>query len=547
MPAALRRVQWLLAPLEPAAREALRRTIENAEPAALEELIAKAGVTGRAGLFYPVARKWQTARKQKRRPVLIANAGTGGPGCLKMIHYLENPHRWTAGLRVAQRVLQPEFSFVFLPYSFHRFAESLKRELSFWNAEARVHVGSMNPVAGEETALIEELEGKLPQPRPKPPYPAERGYLGRPTIVHALETLAQFAVVIEQGVEKYRSCGTDEDPGTAVFSVTGDTDQPGLFELPLGAPLGSLFPGTPPRALFIGGGYGGWAGEYDPDIPLDPRWFRHRGCFLGMGNVIALSPARCLAQAAAWAAESFEAGSCGKCAVCIQGAHNAGFQIRKILTAQGADAMKLLPPMLEFMTPRGDCHHAHACGRTLRLLIESEDFRLHLEGRCPRCHGEEPAPLAARTADPYGGAGGGNLAGGGRSIPQPGRQAPAGSPANEDLRATLEARIEQEEALSPDLPRLLLKTQETTGCVPQDIFAWLLERLNVRDPFMSQATEKLVGVTTAPGPFALVCRGLPCRLQGEPAALPGWRTIPVPCLQQCLDGPAVRLNRLSPA
>lgn len=529
MPAALRRVQWLLAPLEPAARDSLRRAIEGAEPAALEALIASARVTGRGGLFYPVERKWRTARKQGRPVVLIANAGTGGPGCLKTTHYLQHPGRWIAGLRVAQRLLQPELSFLFLPFPFRRFVQPLKRDLRFFRVEARIHVGSMNPVAGEETALIEELEGKLPQPRPKPPYPAERGYLGRPTVVHALETLAQLAVVLERGVEDYRACGTEEDPGTAVFSVSGDTDEPGLFELPVGAPLSLLFPSRPPRALFIGGGYGGWAGDYDPDIPLDPRWFRERGCFLGMGNVIALSEARCLTQAALWAAESFESGSCGKCPACIQGAHNAGFQIRKILAAADQGAAKLLPPMLEFMTPRGDCQHAQACGRTLRLLLESDDFQLHLEGRCPRCRQQR----SAAKADSPGGA--------------VETWASNGHGVNREIQSKLEARIEQEGALSPDMSRLLLETQEEAGWVPKETFAWLLERLNVRDPFMAQAIEQLVGITTRPGPFALVCRGLPCRLQGDPVVPPGYRNIPVPCLQECLSGPAVRLNRLAPA
>lgn len=321
-------------------------------PAAALDQIEAAGLRGRGGAYYPVASKWRAALSQGRPIALVVNAEEGEPGVFKDRAMVQRrPNRFIEGLAIAASVLQPSVVVLFVNGEAGPMREALTTALHRWRslflAEPTVVEGGGGYVLGEESTLLNALEGRKPVPRLRPPYPVESGLFGMPTVVNNVETIATLPVVLRDGVDSFRETGTQEAPGTKLFSVSGRVKRPGLYEMPLGTPLRALLAAAGGAtegkllAVLAGGPSGGFLPESELDRPLLPGLMHPTGAVAGSGGVVALDASSDL-RSAVLAMAAFNADeSCGKCTPCREGLP------RLVDALDGAARPMALPDLLD--------------------------------------------------------------------------------------------------------------------------------------------------------------------------------------------------------
>jgi NADH:ubiquinone oxidoreductase subunit F (NADH-binding) len=245
-------------------------------------------------------------------------------------------------------------------------------------------------VCGEETALLESLEGKRGEPRSRPPYPTTHGYLGRPTLVNNVETLCHVPPVVAHGPARFRSVGTANSPGTKVFCLTGCVNRPGVVEAPLGVTLRQLveqFGGGVPDGVRLKGALtGGAAGTVVPpalfDVPLDFDSHRH-GVALGSGGVFAFDDSLPVPTLLTWLLRFFEAESCGKCTPCREGTREARAAADRLAAAATPDDVARLLWLTRQMNLTSLC----GLGQSVALPVESALRHFADEFACARSEG----------------------------------------------------------------------------------------------------------------------------------------------------------------
>lgn len=295
----------------------------------LEELEAS-GLQGRGGAGFPAFIKWRAVRTQPPgQRYVVCNADEGEPGTFKDREImLRRPHLLVEGLAIAAETVGADTIYLYVRGEFPEERRSFSRAL----AEAAPHVGHLEwriveghgaYICGEETALIESIEGRRGMPRIKPPYPTEKGLWGQPTLMNNVETLACVPDILLRGGQRFRDLGRTE-PGTKLYCISGHVQMPGIYELPLGICLDELveaaggYVGTP-RAFSPGGASSGFLPMDHRRTPLDFRGLPKVGSMLGSAGVVVLNDTVDLAQAALWQAVFFEDESCGQCAPCRLG------------------------------------------------------------------------------------------------------------------------------------------------------------------------------------------------------------------------------------
>jgi len=290
--------------------------------------VREAGLTGRGGAGFPAAAKWEAARNGTAPRYLVVNGAEGEPGSYKDRHLMARaPHQVLEGALIAARAVQADEILVYVNSEFAAAHRALARAVE--EIRASDLAGELVPVrlllenhvyiAGEETALLAVLMGRPAWPWPKPPYPAERGYLDRPTVVNNVETLAHVPVILRRGPAWYR----EHQP--ALFSVTGDVGRPGVFELPLGVPAreliqraGGPLPGDEVAALLPGGYSLPWLRADQLDVAMSPEALQAAGTGLG-ASVIVVGARQGLGLAAARVAAFFARETCQTCPICVTG------------------------------------------------------------------------------------------------------------------------------------------------------------------------------------------------------------------------------------
>ncbi len=294
------------------------------------DLVEAAGLRGRGGAYFAVATKWRAALAQRRPLALVVNAEEGEPGVFKDRALLQlRPRRFIEGLAIAAAVLQPAVIVVFVNGEAQPMNDAVTAALQEWKALFPVEVvvvpGGGGYVLGEETTLLNALEGRKPVPRLRPPFPVESGLFGMPTVVNNVETIAQLSVVVRGGARAFRSLGTEDAPGTKLFSVSGRVTAPGLYEMPLGTPLRDLVDRAGGAmegkvvAVLAGGPSGGFLPPAELDRPLLPGLMHPTGAVAGSGGMVVLDSTSDL-RAAVLAMAAFNADeSCGKCTPCREG------------------------------------------------------------------------------------------------------------------------------------------------------------------------------------------------------------------------------------
>ncbi|MEP7215640.1 MAG: NADH-ubiquinone oxidoreductase-F iron-sulfur binding region domain-containing protein [Anaerolineaceae bacterium] len=294
------------------------------------DVIEAAGLRGRGGAYFPVATKWRGAIAQRRPIALVVNAEEGEPGVFKDRALLQRrPRRFIEGLAIAAAVLRPTVIVVFVNGEAAPMREALTGALRVSRAllpvEPLVVSGGGGYVLGEETTLLNALEGRKPVPRLRPPFPVESGLFGMPTVVNNVETIAQLSVVFRGEAGSFRSLGTQDAPGTKLFSLSGRVKRPGLYEMQLGSPLRELVEHAggaidgPVAAVLAGGPSGGFLPEAELDRLLLPGMMHATGAVAGSGGMVVLDSSSDL-HAAVLAMAAFNADeSCGKCTPCREG------------------------------------------------------------------------------------------------------------------------------------------------------------------------------------------------------------------------------------
>ncbi|TNF24054.1 MAG: NADH-quinone oxidoreductase subunit F, partial [Deltaproteobacteria bacterium] len=325
---------------------------------ALIQALAASGLQGRGGAGFPAHVKWRSVCDQAD-PVryVVLNADEGEPGTFKDREVLlRRPDRVVEGLAIAARVVGASDVYLYLRGAFEgpwraveeaiaRFA-GLLPDLRF-----HLHAGHGAYICGEETALLEALEGRRGMPRLKPPYPTERGLWGRPTLVHNVETIACVPAIVLRGGDWFRGLGATE-PGSKLYCVSGHVRRPGVYELPLGVTLDALveaaggYLGTP-RAFSPGGASSGLLPMTLRDVPLDYATLAGHGSMLGSAGVVVLNDAADLVAAVRAQLAFFEAESCGQCAPCRIGTRWLRDRLERWRAARaaGEDGVALLAPV----------------------------------------------------------------------------------------------------------------------------------------------------------------------------------------------------------
>jgi NADH-quinone oxidoreductase subunit F len=308
-------------------------------PGDVVDLVRAAGLRGRGGAGYPTWRKWQACRDAEGdRRYLICNADEGDPGAFMNRSLIEgDPHAVLEGMLIAAYAIGARQGFVYIRAEYPLAIRRLRTAIaaitrlgllgddilgSGFSFDLAVKEGAGAFVCGEETALIASLEGRRGMPRTRPPFPAESGLWGCPTIIDNVETLATLPVIVNGGAERYAGFGTERSRGTKTFSLVGKVRRTGLVEVPFGMTLrqviedvgGGVAKGF--KAVQTGGPSGGCLGEEFLDTPVDYENLAAAGSILGSGGLIVLDEDTCIVDMARYFLAFTQAESCGKCAPC---------------------------------------------------------------------------------------------------------------------------------------------------------------------------------------------------------------------------------------
>ena len=321
----------------------LKKVLTVTPQAVLAEVKAS-GLVGRGGAAYPTGIKWEGAAKAQGQPkYVVCNADESEPGTFKdRILMEEDPHRTIEGMIIAAYAVGASRGYIYVrgefPYAFKVMGDALEEArqagalgknvfgagLDF---DIEIRLGAGAYICGEETALLESIEGKRGFPRIKPPFPTTHGLFGKPTVINNVETFCNVPLILERGAAEYRKIGTEKSPGPKLFCLSGQIQRPGLYEVPFGVTLrhllfdlaGGLQPGRKLQAVLMGGAAGAFATEKELDVILSFEQLAAAGLPLGSGAVLVFDDTADMREVLKRTARFFADESCGKCYPCQLG------------------------------------------------------------------------------------------------------------------------------------------------------------------------------------------------------------------------------------
>ncbi len=412
------------------AYSALLDALTTRTPQEVVAEIAASGLRGRGGAGYPTGVKWSTVAKATGRKVVVCNADEGDPGAFMDRSVLEgDPHRVLEGMAIAGYAVGADQGYVYVrgeyPLAISRLRTALKQaerlqllgnrifETGF-NFRVDVRTGAGAFVCGEETALIASVEGKRGTPRPRPPYPAQQGVWGLPTVINNVETFANVPAILRNGAAWFSSIGTARSKGTKVFALAGAIERTGLVEVPMGTPLrqivfevgGGIPNGRAFKAAQTGGPSGGCIPAQHLDLPVDYESLVQVGSFMGSGGLIVMDDATCMVNVARFFMEFCRDESCGKCIPCRAGTVQMHDILDRITRGEGApEDLGRLEELAELLRATSLCGLGQGAPNpvlsTLRYF--RDEYLAHVvDRRCPagvcKLSGPAGAPGPARPA-----------------------------------------------------------------------------------------------------------------------------------------------------
>src|SRR5262245_20407210 len=321
-----------------------RRALTEYEPAQVIELVKSSGLRGRGGAGFPTGVKWGFLPKDSPAPrYLCVNADESEPGTFKDRQIIEgNPHLMIEGILISAYAIQSHAAYIYIRGEFAYGAKVLETALAEayakghlgkniygrgFDLDVHVHRGAGAHICGEETGLIESLEGKRAYPRIKPPFPATHGVFGAPTIVNNVETLACVPLIVARGADWFKSIGPEKSPGPKLFCVSGHVVRPGTYELPMGVSLrdviyvhaGGIANGKALKAVIPGGSSVPVLTAAEIDVAMDFESVAKAGSLLGSCGVIVMDEDTCMVRALQIISHFYHDESCGQCTPCREG------------------------------------------------------------------------------------------------------------------------------------------------------------------------------------------------------------------------------------
>ena len=395
------------------------------EPNRIIDEIKSSGLRGRGGAGFPTGAKWELAAAvATNTKIVICNADEGDPGAYMDRTILEsNPHQVLEGLAICAYAVGADRAIVYVRSEYPLAVRTLRTALdqarergllgagilgSPFDFEIDIFEGSGAFVCGEETGLVQSLEGHRGMPVHRPPYPVEKGLFGQPTVINNVKTLASIPPIIEQGADWFRTIGTESSPGTAIFSVVGDVVHPGLVEIPMGVTLRTLIfdicGGIPNQKAFkavqIGGPSGGCLPEASLDTPIDFDSLTAAGAMMGSGGIVVMDEDSCVVDVSRYFLDFTQKESCGKCTFCRIGTRHLLDILERITTGEGRVAdVEQLKRLSRDIKAGSLCGLGKTAANPVLTSLEyfPEDYRAHIEEK--RCPGMMCRPLMTYYID----------------------------------------------------------------------------------------------------------------------------------------------------
>jgi NADH-quinone oxidoreductase subunit F len=384
------------------------------DPNELITLIETSGLRGRGGAGFLTGKKWELARTAEgSEKFVICNADEGDPGAYMDRTILEsNPHQVLEGMAICAHAVGANKGIIYVRAEYPLAVKMVKRAIeqatdlgllgksilgSSCDLDVSVFEGSGAFVCGEETALIQSIEGNRGMPQYRPPYPVQKGLWGCPTVINNVKTLAAIPSILEHGPEWYKEIGTAKSTGTAIFSVVGDVIHPGLVEIPMGVSLRTLVfdicGGIPKRKSFkavqIGGPSGGCLPSDFLDTPIDFDSLTEAGAMMGSGGMVVMDEDTCMVDVARYFLDFTQKESCGKCTFCRVGTGHLLNILERITKGEGnPEDLDVLEELSQ------DVHMGSLCGLgktapnpiLTSLRYFRDEYEAHVkEKRCPAC------------------------------------------------------------------------------------------------------------------------------------------------------------------
>jgi len=392
--------------------EAMAKALTGMTPQEIIDEILFSGLRGRGGAGFPTGKKWAACAKEKATPkYLICNGDEGDPGAFMDRSVLEaDPHAVLEGMVIGAKAIGASKGFIYIR---HEYPLALKRmEIAIAQAQENgllgqdilgsgfdfdleIVQGAGAFVSGEESALIASVEGRIAMPRQRPPYPAQKGLWGKPTVINNVETWATVPNIIRRGADWFQGLGTETSKGTKIFALVGKIANTGLVEVPMGITLREIVygigGGIPDKrdfkAVQIGGPSGGCLPAKLLDLPVDYESLTAAGAMMGSGGMIVMDDKTCMVDVAKYFLNFLQDESCGKCVSCREGTQRMYEIVKAITEGKGKESdLAMLEELAKITKDASMCGLGQTAGNPVLTTLRyfRHEYEAHiLDKRCP--------------------------------------------------------------------------------------------------------------------------------------------------------------------
>ncbi|TDX58886.1 NADH-quinone oxidoreductase subunit NuoF [Orenia marismortui] len=374
--------------------------------------VKEAGLRGRGGGGFPTGLKWQFAKDtESDKKYIICNADEGDPGAFMDRSLLEgDPHRIIEGMIIGGYAIGADEGYVYVraeyPLAIKRLQKAIDQAEEYgllgedlfgsgFNFDLHIKAGAGAFVCGEETALMNSIEGKRGMPRPRPPFPAQKGLWGKPSNINNVESYANVPNIIRDGAQAYKEIGTEGSKGTKVFALTGKINNTGLAEVPMGITMreiiydigGGISDGKKFKAVQIGGPSGGCLPENLLDLPVDYDSLIEVGAMMGSGGLVVMDEDTCMVGVARFFLDFTQSESCGKCTPCREGTKRMLEILNRITSGEGRDGdIEMLERLAENIKATSLCGLGQTAPNPVLSTLKyfRDEYEAHIyDGKCP--------------------------------------------------------------------------------------------------------------------------------------------------------------------
>lgn len=398
--------------------ETVKHVLRQVSPADVVRCIADSGLRGRGGAGFPAGIKWRAvAQELSDIKYIVANGAEGEPGTYKDRYLMKHlPHLVIAGMIIAARAVGARKGYIYIHHEAEDCMAAIRAALdearrlgylgedilgSGFSLDLDVHMAGVGYVAGEETAVLQFIEGKPAMPRAKPPYPTTKGLWEKPTLVNNVETLANVEPILRNGAAWYRSIGTADTPGTILMSLNG-VRNPGVYEVEAGTPLREVIygigggpAGEGIKAILPGGYASAFLGTDDLDVPLEYGALRERGSSLGCATIHLFDKNACMVEVASKVMQFAAAETCGQCFPCRKGTREfLKLSLDLERGKAGEDWEQQLEGVFSLTGRKTLCGLDKAASAVMRSAYRlfADEFAQHLRFTCESCYSEAVHP-----------------------------------------------------------------------------------------------------------------------------------------------------------